>query len=64
MLRSRRTALLSQEMAAQREQVKRRVALKLIELGLDSRQIVARFEAEPLATQRQDRARRLRQAAA
>jgi hypothetical protein len=33
-------------MAEQREPVKRRVALKLIKLGMDSRQIVARFEAE------------------
>src|SRR6185369_3832560 len=30
----------------QREPVKRRVALKIIKLGMDSRQIVARFEAE------------------
>ena len=33
-------------MAEQREPVKRRVALKLIKPGMDSRQIVARFEAE------------------
>src|SRR5207249_8544693 len=33
-------------MADQREPVKRRVALKIIKLGMDSRQIVARFEAE------------------
>ena len=33
-------------MAEQCEPVKRRVALKLIKLGMDSRQIVARFEAE------------------
>ena len=33
-------------MAEQREPVKRRVALKIIKLGMDSRQIVARFEAE------------------
>src|SRR5215471_4732887 len=33
-------------MAEQREPVKRRVALKVIKLGMDSRQIVARFEAE------------------
>src|SRR5262245_13507199 len=32
-------------MAEQREPVKRRVALKIIKLGMDSRQIVARFEA-------------------
>ena len=33
-------------MAEQHEPVKRRVALKIIKLGMDSRQIVARFEAE------------------
>jgi WD40 repeat protein/tRNA A-37 threonylcarbamoyl transferase component Bud32 len=33
-------------MAEQREPVKRRVALKLIKPGMDSRQVVARFEAE------------------
>jgi len=33
-------------MADQREPVKRRVALKIIKLGMDSRQMVARFEAE------------------
>jgi serine/threonine protein kinase len=33
-------------MAQQREPVKRRVALKIIKPGMDSRQIVARFEAE------------------
>src|SRR5262245_32326368 len=33
-------------MAEQREPVKRRVALKVIKLGMDSQQIVARFEAE------------------
>src|SRR6185503_11400408 len=33
-------------MAEQREPVKRRVALTIIKLGMDSRQIVARFEAE------------------
>jgi serine/threonine protein kinase/WD40 repeat protein len=32
--------------AEQREPVKRRVALKLIKLGMDTRQVVARFEAE------------------
>src|SRR5262245_55880161 len=31
-------------MAEQREPVKRRVALKIIKLGMDSKQIVARFE--------------------
>jgi eukaryotic-like serine/threonine-protein kinase len=33
-------------MAEQREPVKRRVALKIIKLGMDTRQIVGRFEAE------------------
>ncbi|MBM3882723.1 MAG: hypothetical protein FJ387_23875 [Verrucomicrobia bacterium] len=33
-------------MAEQREPVKRRIALKVIKLGMDSRQVVARFEAE------------------
>ncbi len=33
-------------MAEQREPVKRRVALKIIKLGMDSKQVVARFEAE------------------
>ncbi|MBL9173804.1 MAG: protein kinase, partial [Verrucomicrobiales bacterium] len=33
-------------MAEQREPVKRRVALKILKPGMDSRQIVARFEAE------------------
>ncbi len=33
-------------MAEQREPIKRRVALKIVKLGMDSRQIVARFEAE------------------
>src|SRR5207253_9785396 len=32
--------------ADQREPVKRRVALKIIKLGMDTRQVVARFEAE------------------
>jgi serine/threonine protein kinase/tetratricopeptide (TPR) repeat protein len=32
--------------AEQREPVKRRVALKVIKLGMDNRQVVARFEAE------------------
>jgi len=32
-------------MAEQREPVKRRVALKIIKLGMDTRQVVARFEA-------------------
>lgn len=30
----------------QKEPVKRRVALKIIKLGMDTRQVVARFEAE------------------
>jgi tetratricopeptide (TPR) repeat protein len=33
-------------MAEQREPVRRRVALKVIKLGMDTRQVVARFEAE------------------
>ncbi len=33
-------------MAEQREPVKRRVALKIIKLGMDSKQVIARFEAE------------------
>ena len=33
-------------MAEQREPVKRRVALKIIKLGMDTREVVARFEAE------------------
>src|ERR1041385_5368099 len=32
--------------AEQREPVKRRVALKVIKLGMDTHQVVARFEAE------------------
>ncbi|HAB19167.1 MAG TPA: serine/threonine-protein kinase, partial [Verrucomicrobiota bacterium] len=32
--------------AEQREPVKRKVALKIIKLGMDSRQVIARFEAE------------------
>ena len=32
--------------AEQRELVKRRVALKVIKLGMDTREVVARFEAE------------------
>src|SRR5256885_3944445 len=32
--------------AEQREAVKRRVALKVIKLGMDTRQVIARFEAE------------------
>ena len=33
-------------MAEQREPVKRKVALKVIKLGMDTRQVIARFEAE------------------
>ena len=33
-------------MAEQKEPIKRRVALKIIKLGMDTRQVVARFEAE------------------
>jgi len=36
--------------AEQREPVKRRVALKIIKLGMDTRQVVARFEAERQAS--------------
>jgi serine/threonine protein kinase/tetratricopeptide (TPR) repeat protein len=40
--------------AEQREPVKRRVALKIIKLGMDTRQIVARFEAERQAVAMMD----------
>ncbi|MGI8602420.1 MAG: protein kinase domain-containing protein [Verrucomicrobiales bacterium] len=43
-------------MAEQREPVKRRVALKIIKPGMDSRQIVARFEAERQALAMMDHA--------
>src|SRR2546426_3207857 len=43
-------------MADQREPVKRRVALKIIKLGMDSWQIVARFEAERQALAMMDHA--------
>ena len=33
-------------LAEQREPVKRRVALKIIKLGMDTKQVIARFEAE------------------
>src|SRR5882724_1052081 len=33
-------------MAEQKEPVKRRVALKIIKLGMDTKEVVARFEAE------------------
>ncbi len=42
--------------AEQREPVKRRVALKLIKLGMDTRQVVARFEAERQALALMDHA--------
>ena len=32
--------------AEQKEPVKRRVAIKIIKLGMDTRQVIARFEAE------------------
>ena len=41
-------------MAEQRKPVKRRVALKIIKLGMDSRQFVARFEAERQAVAMMD----------
>ena len=34
------------DMAEQKEPVKRRVALKIIRPGMDSKQVIARFEAE------------------
>ncbi len=43
-------------MAEQREPVKRRVALKIIKPGMDTRQIVARFEAERQALAMMDHA--------
>src|SRR4030095_14320701 len=43
-------------MAEQREPIKRRVALKIIKLGMDSLQIVARFEAERQALAMMDHA--------
>ncbi len=43
-------------MAEQRQPVKRRVALKIIKLGMDSRQIIARFEAERQALAMMDHA--------
>src|SRR5213595_2457387 len=43
-------------MAEQRQPVKRRVALKIIKPGMDSRQIVARFEAERQALAMMDHA--------
>jgi hypothetical protein len=36
-------------MAEQAEPIRRRVALKIIKLGMDNRQVVARFEAKRLA---------------
>src|SRR5262249_53940120 len=43
-------------MAEQREPIKRRVALKIIKPGMDSRQIVARFEVERQALAMMDHA--------
>jgi serine/threonine protein kinase/tetratricopeptide (TPR) repeat protein len=43
-------------MAEQREPIKRRLALKIIKPGMDSRQIVARFEAERQALAMMDHA--------
>src|SRR5678816_4190887 len=43
-------------MAEQRELIKRRVALKIIKPGMDSRQVVARFEAERQALAMMDHA--------
>jgi eukaryotic-like serine/threonine-protein kinase len=43
-------------MAEQREPIKRRVALKIIKPGMDSRQVVARFEAERQALAMMDHA--------
>ncbi|HKQ37648.1 MAG TPA: WD40 repeat domain-containing serine/threonine protein kinase [Verrucomicrobiae bacterium] len=43
-------------MAEQREPIKRRVAIKIIKPGMDSRQIVARFEAERQALAMMDHA--------
>src|SRR5712691_2668407 len=42
-------------MAEQHEPVRRRVALKVIKLGMDTRQVVARFEAERQALALMDR---------
>src|SRR5579859_3893061 len=43
-------------MAEQKEPVKRRVALKIIKLGMDTRQVIARFEAERQALALMDHA--------
>jgi WD40 repeat protein/serine/threonine protein kinase len=43
-------------MAEQKEPVRRRVALKIIKLGMDTRQVVARFEAERQALALMDHA--------
>ncbi len=45
--------------AEQREPVKRRVAIKIIKLGMDTRQVVARFEAERQALALLDEMRRI-----
>ena len=37
-------------MADQQEPVRRKVALKIIKLGIDTRQVIARFQAERPAT--------------
>src|SRR3984957_3393032 len=42
--------------AEQKEPVKRRVALKIIKLGMDTKQVVARFEAERQALAMMDHA--------
>ena len=36
-------------MAEQAEDIRRRVALKIVKLGMDTRQVLARFEADHLA---------------
>ncbi len=37
-------------LAEQRQPVRRRVAIKLIKVGMDTREVVARFESEPLVS--------------
>ena len=41
-----REGLVAKQVAEQTEPVRRRVALKVIKLGMDTKQVVARFEAE------------------
>src|SRR5690348_12848676 len=41
-------------MAEQQQPIRRRVALKIIKLGMDTKQVVARFEAERQALARMD----------